>query len=483
MKLIYDIFQKLKKQEIRQIRHQINHATFEYEKVGKLFELVTRYPQKEEAFYSQKLYGRDPDNTFRVTKSRLKRMLENSLLHDKSLTGYSSPAINARLQTRKKLLQGEILLGRGAYEASRNLLLQTISAAKKYDLQEEILQAEMLLYRHTSITSSVRDYQKQTQSLLHLNQQMVLINEALILHLYITNLLLHKVIKRPELQDVREKIDRIAEISQETSHPRVLYVYYLSENYYHQVTTEYSKAIEFCHKLLELMSEAPSQHSQQRETAAYVQLAKVSIQTGDEPTARQYIDLILERYSPKEINFLMGLELAFKLEFYREQYEAAQEIIDRAFLHPQFNSAGLISPNWHYFHSCLLFKREKYKEAYRALDYTTPLLADKFGHNITIRLLEIMILYNLQHLDIMETKILNIRQFIKRTHQGEEIFRPLTLIKILMKWYRHNYNFGETVIDSKVEFDALEDYHNLFPFDTSDFELIRLEKWLLEHLT
>jgi len=97
--------------------------------------------------------------------------------------------------------------------------------------------------------------------------------------------------------------------------------------------------------------------------------------------------------------------------------------------------------------------------------------------------LEIMILYNLQHLDIMETKILNIRQFIKRTHQGEEIFRPLTLIKILMKWYRHNYNFGETVTDSKEEFDALEEYHKLYPFDTSDFELIRLEKWLLEHLT
>ena len=52
--------------------------------------------------------GKAPDNTFRVTKSRLKRMLENIVLNDKSLTGYQSPAINARLQVQKKLLQGEI---------------------------------------------------------------------------------------------------------------------------------------------------------------------------------------------------------------------------------------------------------------------------------------------------------------------------------------------------------------------------------------
>ena len=122
MNLIYDIVKKLNKQEIRQIRHRIKHASFEYEKLGKLFELVTRYDEKDEAFYANKIYGKNPDNTFRVTKSRLKRMLENVLLNDKSLNSYSSAAVNARLQARKKLLQGEILLGRGAYQASKNLL-------------------------------------------------------------------------------------------------------------------------------------------------------------------------------------------------------------------------------------------------------------------------------------------------------------------------------------------------------------------------
>ncbi|MEL7340364.1 MAG: hypothetical protein AAGM67_07765, partial [Bacteroidota bacterium] len=137
MKLIYEIYHKLKNQEIRQLKHKIQHASFEYEKVGKLFELVTQYEEREESFYSQALYQKEPDNTFRVTKSRLKRMFENVILQDRSLTGYSSASTNARLQTRKKLLQGEILLGRGALQASKNLLFQVISSARKFDLYHE----------------------------------------------------------------------------------------------------------------------------------------------------------------------------------------------------------------------------------------------------------------------------------------------------------------------------------------------------------
>ena len=132
MELIYEIIKKLKNYELRQIRNYLNASPFEYEKVGKLFELVTRYKDKEEDFFSQKLYGNPPDNTFRVTKSRLKKLLEDVVLNDKSLTDYSADHINAALQSKKRLLQGEILLGRGAYQASKNLLLQVTATSKKF---------------------------------------------------------------------------------------------------------------------------------------------------------------------------------------------------------------------------------------------------------------------------------------------------------------------------------------------------------------
>ena len=162
MDLIFDIFKKLKNHEIRQIRNHLNASPFEFEKVGKLFELVTRYKDKDEEFFSEKLYGRAPDNTFRVTKSRLKRILEDVILDDKSITDYDAARVNALLQAQKRLLQGEILLGRGAYKASKNLLLQVVGNGRKFSLHNEHFWAQMLLHRTQSVNLSVKEFQKGT---------------------------------------------------------------------------------------------------------------------------------------------------------------------------------------------------------------------------------------------------------------------------------------------------------------------------------
>ena len=478
MNLIYDIVKKLKKQEIRQIKHKIKHASFEYDKLGKLFDLVTRYEERDEAFYSQKLYGKDPDNTFRVTKSRLKRMLENVLLNDKSLNSYSSQAINARLQARKKLLQGEILLGRGAYLSSKNLLLQVLSTARKYNLQDIYFQAELLLYRHNTILTSVKEHEKRTEELILHNQTNSLINEAIILHYHISNLLLHKTAKPDELQHIRENIDRVSQIAHATEHPLVQSMHFLTENYYYQIIGKFQEALKYAEKYLHLLQHKSALQSDSKITSAYVQLAKISIQLNQKEQARSYCDLVLSRYSVDEVNHLVGLELAFRLEFYSANYEKAIEYIQSALGNPNIDASKLVSAKWHYFYSCTLFQTEAFREAYQQLNETTPLLSDKYGMNLSIRVLEIMILFELGHTDLLETKILNMRQFIKRTQKKKELFRPSTLIKILIDWYKCNYNFKQTLETAESKFKELADFHVIVPFKTMDFELIRLENWM-----
>ena len=478
MNLIYDIVRKLNKQEIRQIRHRIKHASFEYEKLGKLFELVTRYEEKEEAFYAQKLYGKEPDNTFRVTKSRLKRMLENVLLNDKSLNSYSSAAINARLQTRKKLLQGEILLGRGAYQASKNLLQQVISTAKKYDLTDVLFQAELLLYRHNTILTSVKEHEKRTQALINSNDTITQINEATILHYHISNLLLHKTPKPEELAQIRKHIDRMAAIAEETDHPLIRSMYYLTENYFFQIKGDFQQALDFAYKYLDILQKEASIHSPSKVISAYVQLAKISIQLGNNVEARQFCKLVFEGYPEDGMNYLVGLELTFRLAFYTQEYQEALSYIQSAFANKNMEASKLLAAKWHYFHACVLFQIGDFNQAYHKLNETTPLLSDKYGMNISIRVLEIMILFELGHIDLLETKILNMRQFIKRTQQKKELFRPSMLIKILMEWYKQDYRFDESLSSASDKLKALAEYHKETPFRTTDFELVRLEKWM-----
>lgn len=481
MKLIYDIVKKLKKQEIRHIRHTIKHSSFEYEKMGKLFELVTRYDEREESFFSKKLYGKEPNNTFRVTKSRLKRMLENVILNDKSLTGYSADSINARLQSKKKLLQGEILLGRGAYPASKNLLLQVISTAKHYEFHHELFLAELLMYRNSSVRTSVKDFEKRTQYLLDLNERYSQINEAIILNYSIANLLANFTVEEEELIEVRKKVDRMEEISSLTEHPLVRNLYYMSEIAYLQVAGKYEQALDFCKKYLVLINEDSSQYSEQRLAAANVNLAQVSLRLNEIEDAERYAQEALAIYSSEEINFLKVIELSFRIAFSAGDFEKATTHIETALNHPQFEASKMLAARWHYFHACLLFSMQKYRKAYMKLNDTSPLLADKYGMNLYIRMLEIMIMFELDNFDLMETKILNMRQFVKRTQKNQEAYRPISLTKVIMKWYKNNYDFQKTLAGTKAQLAELDALQALYPASNPDQELIRLDTWMRSH--
>ncbi|RMG72874.1 MAG: hypothetical protein D6722_04640 [Bacteroidetes bacterium] len=473
MELIYDIVRKLKRQEIRQVRQLITHTAFEYDKMGKLFDLVTRYEQQDEAFYSQKIYGKDPDNIFRVTKSRLKRMLENVLLNDKSLNSYPKP-ISARLQIRKKILQAEILLGRGAYLAGKNLLQQVIAQARRHDLNDELFQAEMLLSRTQSVRLSVREYEQHTQRLLELNRLRASIQEATILYYSISNLLGNQSLKPREQEEVRQSIDRMAAICEETQHPPIRHLYYLAEIYYHQVAHTYEQALAFCESYLDLLKREPELRTQQRLAAAYGQLAQVHLNLQQLEEARRYANLALKTFSPEEMNYLRGLELMFVIDFHAEALEQAEAHVSVAMAHPEFQASRMLTARWHYFRACLLFKQGAFQEAYLALNDTTPLLSDKYGLNLNIRLLEIMLLYELEHLDMLETKILNMRQFVKRTQKAEALSRPRALIRLLSTWHKHAYDRAQTLEDAQEELRILQARHHGQP----GVDLIRLDTWL-----
>lgn len=479
MELIYDILKKLKKFELRLIRNHLKASPFDYEKVGKLFDLVTRFKDKEEEFFSQKLYNSPPNNTFRVTKSRLKRLLEDVVLHDKSLTGYNAPFINAKLQAEKRLLQGEILLGRGSYQASKNLLQQVISTTKKYSLHNEHYNAEMLLHRNQSINMSVREFQKHTDKLLELNSINYQVNEAAILHYSVTNFLTRMSKSDPEiLKEIQKKIQRIQEVSIATGSPLAQYYYLLSSILFLQYEFRFQEAMEFCKRHLELVQNQPAVHSKQRLGSAYFQLTETSLRSANLVEAQKYVDETLSFFSPEETNSLIVLGTAFRIAFHAQNWEKAEQIVKSALEHPRFEVSEFRSAIWYYYQTCLLFKTGRVRESLRALNNATALLADKEGWNLTFRLQEIMILYECELYDLLETKILNMRQFIKRTQKSSNLYRHMKLIQILMEWHKKSLDIRQTVVDIQSQLEDLQSYHKDVPFDPATGELIRLENWM-----
>lgn len=479
MELIFDILKKLKNYEIRQIRNHLKASPFEYEKVGKLFELVTRYPDKDENFFSQKIYETDADNTFRVTKSRLKRLLEDVVLNEKSLTGYSAEYINALLQSEKKVLQGEILLGRGAYLASKNLLLQAVSTSTKYSLHGPHFRGAMLLHRNQSVNMSTREFQKRSENLLELNRINGLVNEAGILHYSLVNIVTNVSKSDQEtLSDLGAKLSRIAEVAEDTQSPLAQYYYFLSQIVFLQYTYRFAEAQEYCKKYLNLVQTEPAVHSQQRMGSALYQLAEVSYKMGALDDARKYSRQTLDIFSPDELNYLIVLELAFRIAFTSGNDEEAEGIAQEAFRHRAFNVSKMRAAKWHYFHANLQFKTGKVREAMLSLNDATALLSDKMGWNIAFRLLEIMILFESGHYDLLDSKILNMRQFVKRTQKNTEQYRSVILIQILMEWHKMGLDLKKAYPSIKKKVGKLNEYHQDVPFNPNSTELVRLEDWM-----
>ena len=479
MKLIFDILKKLKNHEIRHIRNQLNASPFEYEKVGALFDLVTRYKDKEEEFYAQKIYGTPPGNTFRVTKSRLKKLLEDVVLSDKSLNEYSADYINSYLQARKRLLQGEILLGRGAHAGSKNLLLQVVSASRRFSLHNEHFQSELLLHRSQAVNMSAREFQKRSKALLQLNQTNYLVNEAAILHYSVSNMLSHKTsLDKASMKGLQKDLDRIKEVFELTQSPLAHYYYLLSHILFYQHQLDFNHAFEYCKNYLALLQKEPSVRSKQRLGSAYFQLTEVTLLKGDLKEAKKYATETLNFFSPEETNYLIVLNSAFRIAFYRNDYTQANRILDEALRHPRLGASKMREAIWHYFKASLLLMTGEHKSALTELNEATSLLSDKMGWNLAFRVLEIMILFEGGHQDLLESKILNMRQFVKRTQKNSEFFRPMQLIGILMELHKHNLDLRKAYPSILKKMRKLEDWHEENPFNPTSTELIRLENWI-----
>ncbi|MEO1451575.1 MAG: hypothetical protein AAFV07_18745, partial [Bacteroidota bacterium] len=262
------------------------------------------------------------------------------------------------------------------------------------------------------------------------------VNEARILYYSSTNLLFNKSLKKEQREVVRSHIDQMKGLRERIDHPQIHSMYLLSEIYFHQIIQQDNRALSFCKQYLELVQSEEALSSPQTLATAYGHLAQVNLRLFHLEDAQHYAIQTLELFSNEEMNYLQTLELLFIAQFYLNDLEAAIETLEQAFSHPEFHSTRILAARWHYLKACLLFSQEAYRDAYLTLNETAPLLADKFGSNISIRLHEIMIMFDMGNHDLMEPKILNMRQFIKRTQKSKEFLRANYLIQLLMYWYR-----------------------------------------------
>ena len=481
MNLIHEILQNLSSQEIKRVRAQLKHGVHDFEKVGKLFDLITRFPDESEDFYAHKLYKKEADNSFRVTKARLKRQLEEVLLHDKSLREYEAEYISAYLLTRKKLLQGEILMGRGAIASSKNLLEQVITTARKFFFLEELYEASFLLFRHACNSMNSHELSKEVEALTELNTTRSKVEIAAIWYYQLSGKLASTTLQEyHEFEQAKNLVSELGVIWKETQVPITGFYYFKTLSYYAQITFDFDHAKSASETLLSLVRKEPALLSRQREAAALLQLAEVELRSGRSAAANQYVQETLSLYQPGEINYLITLETAFRVAFYEAEVDQCKELLSQAKEHPAYSGSRLRLGKWKYFEAAYAVQQKKHKEALMLLNEAVPVLADKSGWNIAFRLLEIIALFEAKETDLLEAKVENLKQFAKRNLEDNVLSRARFLVDLMTEWHKVNFAFeptGQRYISLRKEHPKPWEE---IAFHPSAFELIRFDVWLLE---
>jgi hypothetical protein len=482
MDLIRDILKHLNSQEVKRLKAQIKNNPHEFEKVGFLFDLILKYPEKPEDFFAHKLYGKAADNSFRVTKARLKRMMEDLLIGEKSLKEYDADYIIAHLTVKKRLLQGEILMGRGAYPASKNILEQVITMARKYHFIDEWFQAQMLMFRHNCSSLNATDLMREVDDLKNLSLKAASLHEAGVLYYQLSAHLATTTLKKAsEFKDARKIMERLKAIWDFTHAPMAGFYFLKIAIYYTQITSEFKDARAYGQQLLELVRTEPALKSKQREGAALLQMSEICLRSGELSRAHTFSKATLNLYNKDEINYLISLETAWRIAFMQNDLELANQLIAAADAHPGIHLSKMRAGRWKYYHAVMAFKMKAFKKCILLLNEATSVMSDKLGWNIAFRLLEIMALFESQQTDVIDAKIENFRQFVKRNKHDDEYARAALLTDLLHVWHKNQYDFKTAEEFIKDGILKIKAYHSKVPFNPASFELIRFDNWIEAH--
>ena len=138
MKNLIELIEKLKKNEVRLIRAllEVKSLNQESHKLT-LFNLIHAKEVKTNQDASSIIYRKKPNAVYYNLKSLLKKDIINSMLYRDASQIFSTDYVRAKMNCRKWLMQGSMLVNRKVYGEGLNILKRAQELANKFDLPGE----------------------------------------------------------------------------------------------------------------------------------------------------------------------------------------------------------------------------------------------------------------------------------------------------------------------------------------------------------
>ncbi|MFN8282043.1 MAG: hypothetical protein U0U67_02460 [Chitinophagales bacterium] len=397
------------------------------------------------------LYGNDKDNSkYRKLKSRFKTRLLNTLYFlDINNNSSTSLAKKEYADCLNKLYLSNLLL---RYAENRNISIKLIQdnylIAKKNNFYDILKEFSFKLLVHYGMTGNEKAYEKEKAAYNEYVKEFE--NEQAAQIIYSKVYLLSHSLKKSQIDKLTEieiELKKHEAIFKNSNSLLVFFFLIRSNLFYYEIKSDYKKINEYCDKFIK-------EHNRYQNSifkdgylnTVYLYKLKSLF------NSRQYEQTMLLAKEMTTVS--VGLNLLSMKEYVLKTYLNLNDV-DKAkeFLHDVLHSSAyknatkLVKERWLLYDAYMHFiysyvKNEPYKFSTARLYNQIPnLVQDKFGLNLSIRIIEILFLIGKNDLDEAITKIENLIAYQNRYLKESIYTRSNLFIKMLQIMDKKSFNY------------------------------------------
>ncbi len=481
MKSLLPIINSLNVKEKRLVRKTLNIQLNGMEKKKlQLFDLILNNKVKNDKEACLVIYGSPPNSAFSHLKKRLKQDILNFILLQNSNNKSGSKRVQAEIDCRRMLLQGQLLLQRGIYGEGEKLLNAALNLAERYEMFSEVLSIRNLLRATFGFRKGLEVYEKYSENMVyHLTELekwlrvQQFYNQIALPHEFQTNRLSEIDDKPKDILTDLEKYD------DKTSSERFIFWFYVSKVHHCNINRNFEEAHEFADKLLELLSEDSIMWSRSNYGGILKDVVFINLNLGNYDDAVEYAKEAVNTFNKGMTNELRAMDYLFFSHLRNQDYDSAEKTIEKALQHKQINAGNkLIKARWLFFYANLEYLNGNHKKAAQSLRTNEHITSDKSGWNLGCRLLEMMIDMEENDLFLVDYKLKNFNRLLSpKNTETENIERARLIAKVIRLFIKHRGDFNETFEVAKDEIQALEDGEGQLFWDPMGYEVIRFDEW------
>ncbi|MDQ3190480.1 MAG: hypothetical protein M3Q58_02715 [Bacteroidota bacterium] len=487
MKSLYLLIHSLSRKEITIVRNTLQYLYSRPHFAGSntidLFEILLRRKKLPNAdLISSRFFNKPYDNALEKLCSRLRNKILDILISEANIENHPFEQLDFfAIKIRKKLVQFyQLLFTKGNGDpTAHSLLSEIITLSKKYESYSPLIEALRASKYFKGFINGVMEHKKVDEQIIHYEYCSHRVNKAIDFY--------YKLITNEEYQGsvnknhtqlyLKNAIKELKGDYIKTQSAIINYYLNILQLFYFINEANYNKSLKICNELFDILNENKSVYRINRKAFVFGNLAQCDIYLGNFSSAIDNAQNAQKLISQKSINFFISKEVEFHALFYDKRTKESKILIEEIIQKNDNGSDEFRLAKYQFFYANVFFQHGNYKKALNILNKNTELSKDKPGWDISLRILKIMCMIELEQHDQVLLQIESLRKHIKRHSLLETGKRNAVILKILNALERKEFDFKNPLIREKVNLLAGDDKRYCWEYMTP--ELIPFHEWFL----